>query len=158
LLAIGLRAPIPASLELAELIVQIQSQGALAVAAYPHTSRTPWGRDTLLFWEQHALFAPVLDAWEIASRRSVFVPAATKPAAFIANSDFHKPKHIHSWKTLLRCERHHDAIKQCIRENEGISLTIYKDGMSAGVIGAETAIAISNEVSAGRELMSPMLN
>ena len=24
---------------------------------------------------------------------------------YVANSDFHKPKHLYSWKTLLRCEK-----------------------------------------------------
>jgi hypothetical protein len=44
----------------------------------------------------------------------------------LANSDFHKPKHIFSWKTLLNCEKDPEAIKDCIRRNENISITLYR--------------------------------
>ncbi len=47
---------------------------------------------------------------------------------FLANSDFHKPKHIYSWKTLLHCEKEREAIKACIRKNEHISITLYREG------------------------------
>ena len=46
---------------------------------------------------------------------------------FIAGSDFHKPKHLTSWKTLLFCEKDPEAIKECIRENRDISITLYRD-------------------------------
>ncbi|NCZ96456.1 hypothetical protein EBZ02_04745, partial [bacterium] len=44
-----------------------------------------------------------------------------------AGSDFHKPKHITSWKTLLFCEKDPEAIKACIRENKDVSITLYRD-------------------------------
>jgi hypothetical protein len=47
---------------------------------------------------------------------------------FLANSDFHKPKHIYSWKTLLYCEKDAEAIKECIRRNEHVSITLYREG------------------------------
>ena len=46
---------------------------------------------------------------------------------FLANSDFHKPKHIYSWKTLLYCEKNPDSIKECIRRNEHVSITLYRE-------------------------------
>jgi hypothetical protein len=52
---------------------------------------------------------------------------------FIAGSDFHKPKHLISWKTLLFCEKDPEAIKECIRQNRDVSITLYRDhrfGMS----------------------------
>ena len=52
-----------------------------------------------------------------------------KRFAFLANSDFHKPKHIYSWKTLLHCQKEPEAIKECIRRNEHASLTLYRDGL-----------------------------
>src|SRR5271154_7630267 len=45
----------------------------------------------------------------------------------IANSDFHKPKHIYSWKTLIHCEKDCEAIKDCIRRNEHVAITLYRD-------------------------------
>lgn len=50
-----------------------------------------------------------------------------KRLPFLANSDFHKPKHIYSWKTLLHCEKDSEAIKECIRLNEHLSITLYRD-------------------------------
>ena len=63
--------------------------------------------------------------WEIANRNNIFTPVGLKRFAFLANSDFHKPKHIYSWKTLLHCEKDPEAIKDCIRRNEHVSLTLY---------------------------------
>lgn len=59
-------------------------------------------------------------------------PVGLKRLSFLANSDFHKPKHIYSWKTLLHCEKDADAIKECIRRNEHVAITLYRDGMSEG--------------------------
>jgi hypothetical protein len=59
--------------------------------------------------------------------RRYFQPVGLKKLPFIASSDFHKPKHIHSWKTLLYCEKEAEAIKRCIRVNRDVSLTLYRD-------------------------------
>ena len=47
---------------------------------------------------------------------------------YVANSDFHKPKHLHSWKTLLRCEKSWPAIKSALRANVDIALTLFRNG------------------------------
>jgi hypothetical protein len=107
------------------------SQGGLAVAAHPHVMKSEWGKNTLFLWENQEVFAPILDAWEIANRNNIFTPVGLKRFAFLAGSDFHKPKHIYSWKTLLHCQKEPEAIKECIRRNEHVSLTLYRDGFSA---------------------------
>jgi hypothetical protein len=63
----------------------------------------------------------------VANRDDIFNPVGLKKLPFIASSDFHKPKHIHSWKTLLYCEKEAEAIKHCIRVNRDVSLTLYRD-------------------------------
>jgi hypothetical protein len=130
LLGIDLKAPIPPSLDFVEIIAQIHSQNGLAVAAHPHVMKSEWGKNTLFLWENQELFAPIIDAWEIANRNNIFTPVGLKRMAYLANSDFHKPKHIYSWKTVLHCEKDPDAIKDCIRKNERVSLTLYRDGVS----------------------------
>lgn len=50
----------------------------------------------------------ILDAWEIANR------------------DFHKPRHIFSWKTVLHCKKDPEAIKACVRDNRDVSITLYR--------------------------------
>jgi len=127
LLGIDLKSPIDASLEIPELIAQIHSQGGLAVASHPHIMKSEWGRNTLYFWENQEKFAPMLDAWEIANRNNIFNDVGLKRLPFIANSDFHKPKHIYSWKTLIYCEKNFEAIKDCVRRNEHVAITLYRD-------------------------------
>ena len=99
LLGIDLKAPIAPSLGFVEIVAQIHSQGGLAVAAHPHVMKSEWGKNTLFLWENQEVFAPIIDAWEIANRNNIFTPIGLKRFAFLANSDFHKPKHIYSWKT-----------------------------------------------------------
>lgn len=127
LLGVDLRRPIDPSLDLPALIGEIHAQGGLAIASHPHEIKSEWGKNTLYLWEHIDEFAPLLDAWEIANRDDLFNPVGLKKLPFIANSDFHKPKHIYSWKTLLYCEKDPEAIKHCIRLNRDVSLTLYRD-------------------------------
>jgi processive 1,2-diacylglycerol beta-glucosyltransferase len=127
LLGIDLKAPISAALAIPEIIEQIHRQGALAVASHPHIMKSEWGKNTLYFWENQEKFAPLLDAWEIANRNNIFNDVGLKRLPFMANSDFHKPKHIYSWKTLIHCAKDAEAIKDCIRRNEHVAITLYRD-------------------------------
>jgi processive 1,2-diacylglycerol beta-glucosyltransferase len=127
LLGIDLKSPIDASLDIPEIIAKIHSQGGLAVASHPHIMKSEWGKNTLYLWENQEKFAPLLDAWEIANRNNIFNDIGLKRLPFIANSDFHKPKHIYSWKTLIHCEKDCEAIKDCIRRNEHVAITLYRD-------------------------------
>jgi processive 1,2-diacylglycerol beta-glucosyltransferase len=130
LLGIDLKAPINPALDLPPTIAEIHAQGALAIASHPHIMKSEWGKNTLYLWENQEIFAPLIDAWEIANRNNIFTPVGLKRLAFLANSDFHKPKHIYSWKTLLNCEKEPEAIKDCIRKNEQLAITLYRDGLS----------------------------
>jgi processive 1,2-diacylglycerol beta-glucosyltransferase len=137
LLGVDLKAPISPSVGFVEIIAQMHSQGALAVAAHPHVMKSEWGKNTLFLWENQEIFAPIIDVWEIANRNNIFTPIGLKRMAFLANSDFHKPKHIYSWKTLLHCEKDTEAIKECIRKNEHVAITLYRDGMTGEALRAQ---------------------
>lgn len=141
LLGIDLKAPIPPSLDFVETIAQVHSQGGLAVAAHPHLMTSEWGKNTLFLWENQDVFAPIIDAWEIANRNNIFTPVGLKRLAYLANSDFHKPKHIYSWKTILQCEKEPEAIKECIRKNERVSLTLYRGEAIAQALCARLPMA-----------------
>ena len=106
-------------------------------AAHPHVMKGRWDHDTLYLWEHQEKFAALLDAWEIANRNDIFNPVGLQRLPYIANSDFHKPKHIYSWKTLLHCEKDPEAIKACIRKNEKVSLTLYRDGISGDALRSD---------------------
>lgn len=147
LLGIGLEDPVQADLDLPETIARIHSQGALAVASHPHLMKSEWGRNTLYLWENQETYVPLLDAWEIANRDNLFSPVARKRLPFIANSDFHKPRHIYSWKTVLQCEKDPEAIKACIRDNQRVSITLYR-GQDLAVAGGERCPPTSTEFPA----------
>ncbi len=132
LLGIDLKAPISGALDIPDLIEEIHRQGGLAVASHPHIMKSEWGKNTLFFWENQEKFAPLLDAWEIANRDNIFNDIGLKRLPFIANSDFHKPKHIYSWKTLIYAQKDPEAIKNCVRRNEHVAITLYRDFQSAG--------------------------
>ena len=127
LLGIDLTGPISAALNIPDIIAKIHEQGGLAVASHPHIMKSEWGRNTLYLWENQEKFAPLLDAWEIANRNNIFNDIGLKRLPFIANSDFHKPKHIFSWKTLIHAEKDYEAIKHCVRRNEHVAITLYRD-------------------------------
>jgi UDP-N-acetylglucosamine:LPS N-acetylglucosamine transferase/predicted metal-dependent phosphoesterase TrpH len=131
MLGIDLKAPINPALDLPETIAEIHAQNGLAVASHPHVMKSEWGKNTLFLWENQDQFAPLIDAWEIANRNNIFTPVGLKRLAFLANSDFHKPKHIYSWKSLLRCRKDPEAIKACIRKNEQVAITLYRDSEGA---------------------------
>jgi len=102
------------------------------------------GQEHALSLENQDQFAPLLDAWEIANRNNIFTPIGLKNLSFIANSDFHKPKHIYSWKTPLHCPTEPDAIKDCIRGNHDVAITLYRDlglapAAGRGFVGATQA-------------------
>ncbi len=126
LLGIDLKRPIDPRLDLTETIEEIHRQGGLAVASHPHIMKSEWGKNTLYLWLNQDHYAPIIDAWEIANRNNIFTPIGLKHLPFIANSDFHKPKHIYSWKTLLHCAKDPEAIKQCIRTNKEVALTLFR--------------------------------
>src|SRR5215469_2519143 len=145
LLGIDLKSPIDCGLDIPEIIEKIHEQGGLAVASHPHIMKSEWGKNTLYLWENQEKFAPLIDAWEIANRNNIFNDIGLKRLPFIANSDFHKPKHVYSWKTLLYCEKNAEAIKECIRKNEHVSITLYRDfaGSAKGVKhGFEAAASV----------------
>jgi len=127
LLGIDLKSPVDCSLDIPDIIAKIHEQGGLAVASHPHIMKSEWGKNTLYLWENQEKFAPLLDAWEIANRNNIFNDIGLKRLPFIANSDFHKPKHIYSWKTLIHAEKDYEAIKDCVRRNEHVAITLYRD-------------------------------
>jgi len=126
LLGIDLKAPIDPRLNLEDTIAEIHRQGGLAVASHPHIMKSEWGKNTLYLWLNQDKYAPMIDAWEIANRNNIFTPVGLKHLPFIANSDFHKPKHIYSWKTLLHCAKDTAAIKECIRANKDVAITLFR--------------------------------
>jgi predicted metal-dependent phosphoesterase TrpH len=112
-----------------EILREIRSQGALSIACHPHhrtTRRFEIG--TCYLWDHRKRLGDLVDVWEAANRDDLFSVTSLKHYPYVANSDFHKPKHLYSWKTLLRCEKNWDAIARTLRANVDIALMLYRNG------------------------------
>ena len=69
--------------------------------------------------------------WEAANRDDLFSVTSLKHYPYVASSDFHKPKHLYSWKTLIRAEKNWPAVRQALRANVDVALTLYRNGSCA---------------------------
>jgi hypothetical protein len=67
------------------------------------------------------------------NRDDLFSVTSLKHYPYVANSAFHKPKHLYSWKTLLRCAKNWPAIAAALRANVDVALTLYRNGSWAGI-------------------------
>jgi predicted metal-dependent phosphoesterase TrpH len=129
IIALNIREFISADQPAQEILREIRRQGALSIACHPHhrtTTRLEIG--TCYLWEHRKRLAELVDVWEAANRDDLFSVTSLKHYPYVANSDFHKPKHLYSWKTLLRCEKNWDAVARTLRANVDIALTLYRNG------------------------------
>ena len=129
IVALNIRRFISADQPADEILREIRAQDALSIACHPHhrtTTRLEIG--TCYLWEHRQRVAPLVDVWEAANRDDLFSVTSLKHYPYVANSDFHKAKHLYSWKTLLRCEKQWDAIASTLRANVDIALTLFRNG------------------------------
>jgi predicted metal-dependent phosphoesterase TrpH len=112
-----------------EILKEIRRQGALSIACHPHhrtTRRVEIG--TCYLWDHRKRLVDLVDLWEAANRDDLFSVTSLKHYPYVASSDFHKRKHLYSWKTLLRCEKNWEAIAHALRANVDVALTLYRNG------------------------------
>ena len=129
IIALDIRKFISADQSADAILREIRRQGALSIACHPH-HRPPRRLEvsTCYLWDHREELADLVDVWEAANRDDLFPVTSLKHYPYIANSDFHKPKHLYSWKTLVRCEKNWPAIKKALRSNVDVALTLYRDG------------------------------
>ncbi len=127
ILILNIKEFIPADWGYEKIFLNAKQQDALIIACHPHYSSEIVVRDTLFLWKNREKYARYIDAWEIANRDDVFNVISLKKYPYIANSDFHRARHIYSWKTLLNCEKDIKSIKQCIRHNKGVAITLFRN-------------------------------
>jgi hypothetical protein len=112
-----------------EILREIRRQGALSVACHPHHRTTRRIEiSTCYLWDHRDELSDLVDVWEAANRDDLFSVTSLKHFPYVANSDFHKPKHLYSWKTLLRCEKSWPAVKRALRSNVDVALTLFRNG------------------------------
>ncbi|MES1254909.1 MAG: PHP domain-containing protein [Acidobacteriota bacterium] len=129
IVALNIREHISADQPAEDILREIRRQGALSIACHPHhRTTTRFEIGTCYLWDHRKRLVDLVDVWEAANRDDLFSVTSLKHYPYIANSDFHKPKHLYSWKTLLKCEKNWDAIARTLRANVDIALTLYRNG------------------------------
>jgi predicted metal-dependent phosphoesterase TrpH len=110
--AVGLRSFVGLGSGLPEALSTARDGGAALIAAHPFRTRRsgPPGRATLRFAREWRAFDPLVDRWELFNRYDLFGWVAERGLAVVANGDFHRPEHLHGWKTLLPCRKDERAV------------------------------------------------
>jgi predicted metal-dependent phosphoesterase TrpH len=111
------------------ILKEIRRQGGLSIACHPHHRTTRRIEiSTCYLWDHRDELSDLVDVWEAGNRDDLFSVTSLKHFPYVANSDFHKPKHLYSWKTLVRCEKNWPAVKHALRANVDIALTLFRNG------------------------------
>src|ERR1700755_2665416 len=112
-----------------DILQDIRRQGALSIACHPHhrtTRRVEIG--TCYLWDHRKRVAGLVDVWEAANRDDLLSVTSVKHYPHVGERAFPKPKHLYSWKTLLKCEKNWEAIAHTLRQNVDVALTLYRNG------------------------------
>jgi predicted metal-dependent phosphoesterase TrpH len=129
IIALDIKKYISADQKADTILREIRRQDALSVACHPHHRTTRRIEiSTCYLWDHRKELADLVDVWEAANRDDLFSVTSLKHYPYVANSDFHKPKHLYSWKTLVRAEKNWPAIKKALRSNVDVALTLFRNG------------------------------
>jgi predicted metal-dependent phosphoesterase TrpH len=127
-IALDIKRYISADQSAEEILREIRRQEALSIACHPHHRTTRRIEiSTCYLWDHREELADMVDVWEAANRDDLFSVTSLKHYRYVANSDFHKPKHLYSWKTLLRSEKNWPAVRDALRANVDIALTLFRE-------------------------------
>jgi 3',5'-nucleoside bisphosphate phosphatase len=128
IIALGVTDYISADQKADAILREIRRQGAVSIACHPHHRTTRRIEiSTCYLWDNRKTLADLVDVWEAANRDDLFSVTSLKHYPYVANSDFHKPKHLYSWKTLLRCEKTWPAVKAALKSNVDVALMLYRN-------------------------------
>ncbi len=112
-----------------DILREIRRQGGFSIACHPHHRTTRRIEiSTCYLWDNRKTLADLVDVWEAANRDDLFSVTSLKHYPYVANSDFHKPKHLYSWKTLLKAEKNWESVATALRANVDVALTLFRNG------------------------------
>lgn len=123
--AVGCRAFVSVDRGVDAALAHARGEGAALVAAHPFRTRgagSP-GRATLRLAREWRRFAPLVDRWELFNRNDLFAWVAERGLPVVASGDFHRPEHLHGWKTLLPCAKEEGAVVGYLRSSRPAFLT-----------------------------------
>jgi predicted metal-dependent phosphoesterase TrpH len=129
IIALDIKKYISADQPADDILRAIRRQDAVSIACHPHHRTTRRLEiSTCYLWDHRDELSDLVDVWEAANRDDLFSVTSLKHYPYVANSDFHKPKHLYSWKTLLRCEKTWPAVKRTLRSNVDVAVTLFRNG------------------------------
>jgi predicted metal-dependent phosphoesterase TrpH len=127
IIALGIKQFISADNNARDILEEIRRQNAVSVACHPHHRTTRRVEiATSYLWDHRKELAHLVDVWEAANRDDLFSVTSLKHYPYVASSDFHKAKHLYSWKTLVRSAKNWSAIKAALRANVDIAITLFR--------------------------------
>jgi predicted metal-dependent phosphoesterase TrpH len=129
--AVGLRAFVSVDDGIAEAMRTAAEAGAALVAAHPNADEpaTQRGRLTKRFSRDAGLRA-VAHRFELFNRTQLFGWVADAGLPAVACGDFHDPRHLHGWKTLLPARHDEEALVQYLRSPRPVYITRLDDELA----------------------------
>jgi predicted metal-dependent phosphoesterase TrpH len=129
IIALDIKEYISADQSARDILEEIRRQGGVSIACHPHHRTTRRIEiSTCFLWDNRKALVGLVDVWEAANRDDLFSVTSLKHYPYVASSDFHKTKHLYSWKTLLKADKHWPAIASALRANVDVALTLYRNG------------------------------
>jgi predicted metal-dependent phosphoesterase TrpH len=126
IVAVDVKEYIDPDLSVEGIVARIHRQGGIAIAAHPYHKDTEGVQPFIHLWMNRDKYAILFDAWEVANRFDLFNAIGLGEFNHIANSDFHEPAHLFSWKSLVNTEKNVEAVKVAIRKNEDIAISLFR--------------------------------
>ncbi|MGQ9618995.1 MAG: PHP domain-containing protein [Candidatus Aminicenantia bacterium] len=128
IVALDINEYISAKLEPEEILLEIIKQDGVSIACHPHKTESSHGRETLYLWNNRDYVKDIVHLWEIANRDDLFNVISLKKFPYVANSDFHKQRHIYSWKTILmKTKKDKYEILKALKRNENVAITLFRE-------------------------------
>ena len=139
IVALGLKKFISADEKARDILEEIRRQDAREhrVPSAPPDDHGAWRSGPVICGTTGRSSRDLVDVWEAANRDDLFSVTSLKHYPYVANSDFHKAKHLYSWKTLVRSAKTWPAVKAALKANVDIAITLFRTVVSPSV----TAVA-----------------
>ncbi|MBV8479517.1 MAG: flippase-like domain-containing protein [Actinobacteria bacterium] len=124
--AIGCRAYVSVDDGIDVALANARGEGAALVAAHPYRARRggPFPSRLTLRWSRDwRRLRDAVDRWELFNRHDLYGWTAERGLPSVANGDFHRPEHLHGWKTLLPVAKNEAAVVGYLRSSRPTFLT-----------------------------------